>query len=117
TGFLNDDDTAALVQGAAVLVHPTLGEGFGLVPLEAMAAGTPVVAAGVGSVPEVVGDAAVLVAEPREPHLWAEAITELMRDPTRHAALKCAGRQRVAGFSWDDAARAMLDICALVAGA
>ncbi len=117
TGFLNDDDTAALVQGAAMLVHPALSEGFGLVPLEAMAAGTPVVAAGVGSLPEVVGDAAILVSEPEEPGLWAEAIAAVMNDSARSDQLRSAGRQRVARFSWDAAAHAMLDVCALAAGA
>jgi glycosyltransferase involved in cell wall biosynthesis len=110
TGYLPDLETAALVQGAAVLLHPTLGEGFGFVPLEAMAAGTPVIAARVGAVPEVVGDAAVLIDEPTRPSAWASAVTELMGDTGRRAALAAAGEQRAGAFSWALTARTMIDI-------
>lgn len=117
TGFLPDADAAALVQGAAVLLHPALGEGFGFVPLEAMAVGTPVIAGRVSSVPEVVGDAAVLVDEPTQPASWAHALTELMADDDRRAALAQAGTERAAGFTWADTARRMLALYQEVAGA
>ena len=110
TGYLPDADAAALVQGAAVLAHPALGEGFGFVPLEAMAAGTPVIAARISSVPEVVGDAAVLVDDPTDPTPWAEAMTEVVQDEQRRTALVAAGAERVRRFSWDETARRMIDI-------
>ena len=117
TGFLPDADTAALVQGAAVLLHPALGEGFGFVPLEAMAVGTPVIASRISSVPEVVGQAAVLVDEPTEPALWAGALARLIGDPDRRAALARAGSDRAAGFTWGDTARRMIALYRDVAGA
>src|SRR5205085_10843889 len=109
-GYLPDADAAALVRGAAVLAHPTLGEGFGFVPLEAMAAGTPVVAARTSSVPEVVGDAAILLDDPADPRAWADAVIELVGDHQRRAELAAAGKQRAAAFSWRRTAQAMLDI-------
>ena len=116
TGFLPDSDTAALVQGAAVLLHPALGEGFGLVPLEAMAVGTPVIASRVSSIPEIVGQAAALVDQPTEPSAWARTLSELMQDEDRRAALALAGSDRAAEFSWSATARLMLDTYLEVAG-
>jgi alpha-1,3-rhamnosyl/mannosyltransferase len=110
TGYLPDRDTAALIRGAAVLVHPALGEGFGFVPLEAMAAGTPVIAARTSSVPEIVGEAAVLVDEPTDPAAWARAVTELVQDDGRRAALTAAGAERVERFSWEETARRMIEV-------
>jgi glycosyltransferase involved in cell wall biosynthesis len=115
TGFLPDADTAALVQGAAVLLHPALGEGFGFVPLEAMAVGTPVIAGRLSSVPEIVGDAAVLVDEPTNPEAWAADLTALIQDDARRAALAEAGRARAGRFTWDETARRMLGIYAAAA--
>jgi alpha-1,3-rhamnosyl/mannosyltransferase len=117
TGYLPDPETAALVRGAAALAHPALAEGFGMVPLEAMAAGTPVIAARASSIPEVVGDAAVLVDEPAEPGSWADALTEVMGNAERRDQLRSAGRRRAAGFSWERAARTMLEIYDEAAGA
>jgi glycosyltransferase involved in cell wall biosynthesis len=116
TGFLPDAEAAALVGGAAVLLHPALGEGFGFVPLEAMAARTPVIAAAVSSVPEVAGDAALLVDSPTEPEAWASALSGLLGDPERRAAMAAAGEQRARQFSWGQSAARLLDIYADVAG-
>lgn len=110
TGFLPDAEAAALVRGAAVLLHPALGEGFGFVPLEAMAVGTPVIASRTSSVPEVVGDAAVLVSEPTEPACWAQAVTELIADDERRMALTRAGAERARQFSWAETAKRMMSI-------
>lgn len=110
TGYLSDPETAALVQGAAVLVHPALGEGFGFVPLEAMAVGTPVIAGRVASIPEVVDDAAMLVDEPASPGAWAQALTDLMGSEQHRATLSAAGQRRAAEFSWQQTARAMIAI-------
>ena len=98
-GFVRDADLPALVQGALALVHPAVDEGFGLPPLEAMAAGTPVVAARAGSIPEVVGDAAILV-DPLDAAAWTEAIDLVAADGERRAAMAAAGRARAAGFTW-----------------
>jgi alpha-1,3-rhamnosyl/mannosyltransferase len=98
TGFVDDDTLRALVANACALVHPSLDEGFGFTPLEAMAAGTPAVVSASGSLPEIVGDAAVVVRE-REPERWAEAITRL-GDPATSAPLVAAGRERAAEFTW-----------------
>jgi glycosyltransferase involved in cell wall biosynthesis len=116
TGYLPDAETGALVQAAGVVLHPALAEGFGFVPLEAMAAGTPVIAARVSSIPEVVGDAAVLIDEPTNPQAWAQAVTELVGDAQRRAALASAGAQRAGQFSWDKTAKRMLEIYANAAG-
>jgi glycosyltransferase involved in cell wall biosynthesis len=116
TGFLHDSEAAALVGGAAVLVHPALGEGFGFVPLEAMTLGTPVIAAAVSSIPEVAGEAAILVDAPSEPAAWASALSRLLRDPKKRAAMTSSGQQRAAKFSWQRSARRLLDVYAEVAG-
>lgn len=109
-GYVPDDALPGLVAGAAALVHPSLGEGFGLTPLEAMAAGTPVVVAGAGSLPWVVGDAGVVVGAPTDGDAWAGAIAALLADDERRAALVDAGRSRAATFTWASAARATLAV-------
>ncbi len=110
TGFLSDLEAAALVRAAAVLLHPSLGEGFGLVPLEAMAVRTPVIAARASSVPEVVGQAAILIDQPTEPKAWGDALMELMGSTERRAELAAVGERWAATFSWERAAKAMLQI-------
>ena len=110
TGFLSDEDVAALVSSAGMLVHPSLEEGFGFVPLEAMAAGTPVIASGTSSIPEVVGEAAVLVDEPSEPSAWAEALSRLMESEESRRELIEVGLRHAATFSWRRAAQMTLDV-------
>jgi glycosyltransferase involved in cell wall biosynthesis len=110
TGYLPDRDVAALVRGAAALVHPALDEGFGMVPLEAMAVGTPVVAARVGSVPEVVREAGILVERPTEPSAWGAALGEVFASGRRRDELSAAGRSRAAAFSWERTAHTMLEL-------
>jgi glycosyltransferase involved in cell wall biosynthesis len=116
-GYLSEPDMAALVRAAAVVVHPALAEGFGLVPLEAMAAGIPVIAARSGSIPEVVGDAAVLVDEPRDPGAWATALGRLAASPEDRRRLAASGRQQAAKFSWQRSAQRMFEIYREAAGA
>jgi glycosyltransferase involved in cell wall biosynthesis len=99
-GRVTDDQRAALLRGATVFAYPSRYEGFGLPPLEAMAAGTPVVASDAGAIREVVGAAASLV-PPGDPDRLAEALTEVIADADRAAALVSAGQQQLAGYSWD----------------
>lgn len=103
TGFVADDDLPALLAGALALVHPSLDEGFGFPPLEAMAAGTPAIVSSAGALPEVVGSAGVLV-DPHDPDAWADAIEALLHDPARRASLVTAGRERAGRYSWRAAA-------------
>ncbi|MDE3085542.1 MAG: glycosyltransferase family 4 protein [Acidobacteriota bacterium] len=99
-GYLDDAQLAALLAGAALLAYPSLYEGFGFPPLEAMAAGVPVVATDVGSIPEVVGDAGVLVSA-GDGDALAGAMAGVLDDHDRRAALVAAGLRRAAGFTWE----------------
>lgn len=102
-GFVPDADLPVLVGASAGLVHPSREEGFGITPLEAMAAGVPAVASAVGSVPEVTGGAALLVA-PDDVDGWAAAITTVATDPERRAELVAAGDAHQAAYTWAAAA-------------
>jgi len=101
-GLVGGDELAALYRRAACLVFPSLYEGFGAPPLEAMACGCPVAASRAGSMPEVCGDAAVLF-DPEDPHAIAAGVLEaLSRAPT----LSRLGLERASGFTWEGAAGA-----------
>lgn len=95
-----------LFQGARVFAYPSLYEGFGLPPLEAMACGVPVVAGDSSSLPEVVGDAGLLV-PPRDPGALHHALARVLGDPALAADLGTRGRERAARFTWSAAAAAM----------
>ena len=99
-GFVPDDTLAVLYRLADVFVFPSLYEGFGLPPLEAMASGTPVVTSNVSSLPEVAGDAALLV-DPRDPEAIAGAIRMLLTDRTLREDLRERGLARAHAFSWE----------------
>jgi glycosyltransferase involved in cell wall biosynthesis len=114
-GWVDDADRGALLRGASVLAYPSRYEGFGLPPLEAMAAGTPVVATAVGALPEVLGDAAVLVA-PSDPDALAEALTALVDDDTARQAAITHGRARAARYSWSACADGLAALYADAAG-
>ncbi len=106
-GYVDDAARADLLAGAAVFAFPSRYEGFGIPPLEAMAAGVPVVASTAGALPEVLGDAALLVA-PDDDTALAAAITRVLTDPTVAAGLVARGRERAASYSWDDTADAVV---------
>lgn len=89
--------------GADLFIFPTFSEGFGMPPLEAMACGTPVVASNITSVPEVVGDGAVLM-DPYSPGDMAEKIAKILSDKPFRSEMIEKGRVRAASFSWDIAA-------------
>lgn len=103
-GYIPAEDLAALYGGADLFVYPSLYEGFGLPPLEAMACGTPVLVSNVSAVPEVVGSAGVTV-NPREPEQIAAEMVALLGDEERRQMLAAAGLERAAGFSWENTAR------------
>ena len=101
----DDAELAVLYSGALLLVQPSLWEGFGLPPLEAMACGTPVVSSFAGALPEVVGDAAVLLS-PHDVERWAETIPSLLGDADCRAELAKQGRARAATLTWERTAAA-----------
>jgi glycosyltransferase involved in cell wall biosynthesis len=103
TGWVDDDLRAALLRGASVFAYPSLYEGFGLPPLEAMLAGTPVLATRAGAIPEIVGDAAELV-DVKDVDALAQGLQRLLTDEARRVELIETGHQRVAQFSWDTTA-------------
>jgi glycosyltransferase involved in cell wall biosynthesis len=100
TGWLEPLALAGLLRGASVLAFPSLYEGFGFPPLEAMACGVPVVATAAGSLPEVLGDGAALVAVGDHDGLVA-ALEQVLDDPLWRSQLIEAGTDRAASFSWD----------------
>jgi len=106
-GFVDDADLPALYRQAAVLAFPSLYEGFGLPPLEAMACGTPVVASSASSVPEAVGDAGLLL-DPRDTALWADALSTVLTDADLRADMAVRGLAHAATFTWTRAARQWL---------
>ncbi len=108
-GFVPEEDLPALYGGASAFVCVSLYEGFGLPLLEAMACGTPVLASGVSSIPEVVGEAGILV-NPLDPEEIAGGMRKLWEEPDLRAELSSRGRDRAASFTWDAAARRILDL-------
>lgn len=94
-----DEQLAALVRGAVALLHPSLDEGFGLPPLEAMALGTPALVARSGALPEVVGDAAPVLL-PGDVDAWAAAVARVRDDPEHRATLVAAGTRHAATRTW-----------------
>ena len=108
-GFVELETLRCFFESAAAFVFPSRYEGFGLPPLEAMACGTPVVTSNVSSLPEVVGDAAVLV-NPENVFDIARGIRDVLLDRALRAELIRRGREQAARFSWSRTAREVLDI-------
>jgi alpha-1,3-rhamnosyl/mannosyltransferase len=98
-GYVSDADLAAIYRRALFVCCPSLYEGFGLPVLEAMSAGTPVIASDIPVHREVAGDAAVLL-KPEHPEEWAAAVAALANDPRRLSELAERGQRRAAAFSW-----------------
>jgi glycosyltransferase involved in cell wall biosynthesis len=105
-GYVTDAERETLLASARLLVLPSWDEGFGLPVLEAMSAGVPVVVSDRGSLPEVAGDAGVVLA-PDQAHAWADAIERLARDDGWARRQAENGRERARQFSWDEAATAL----------
>ncbi len=102
-GFVDRRTRDTLYQGALLFLYPSLFEGFGLPPLEAMALGTPVIASDAASIPEVVGDAARMI-DARDIEAMALAMSELFRDDQARERLTALGATRIGMFRWDTAA-------------
>jgi glycosyltransferase involved in cell wall biosynthesis len=109
TGFVSDDELQSLYQQAAMLVYPSLYEGFGFPPLEAMSNGCPVIASNVSSLPEVVGEAGVLV-EPTDAAQLSGVMRELLSDPQRADLLRERGYAQARRFSWEQCARETISV-------
>ena len=107
TGFVPDADLAHLYRRAYALAHPSLMEGFGLPPVEAMACGTPVLSSTAGSLPEVVGEAGVYF-DPTDTAAMALAIRSLLDNPTERDRLARLALNRSRRFTWASAARSLL---------
>jgi len=101
--FIEEEDKPAMYSGAELFVFPSLYEGFGLTPLEAMSCGVPVVCSNRTSLPEVVGDAAISV-DPDQTSALVEAMLRVLTDPVLQADLRTRSLQRAARFSWRKAA-------------
>jgi glycosyltransferase involved in cell wall biosynthesis len=108
-GYLPEETLAVMYRLAGVFVFPSLYEGFGLPPLEAMASGTPVVTSNVSSLPEVAGDAAVLV-DPYIPQAIADGIYQVLTDESLRRSLRQKGLARAAQFSWEQSVRRVREI-------
>ena len=113
-GPVSETEKIALLDRASVLVCPSLYEGFGLVPLEAMARGCPVVAARAGALPEVCGDA-VLYVDPTRPEQIADALLRVLTHPSLAGELVERGRARASAFTWDASVRKHLAVIECVA--
>ena len=109
TGYVDDADLAALYSGALAFVFPSLYEGFGLPVLEAMQSGCPVIASNTSSLPEIVGDAGLLVSPSNEDELCA-AMLKVYTDSSLRATVSTASRQRASRFSWERTARSTIDV-------
>ena len=108
-GYVADDDLPALYGGAEALCYPSRYEGFGLPPLEALACGCPVLCSRSSSLPEVVGDAGILLS-PEDSDAWARALGKLLSAPPILARWRERGPARAALFSWEKAARETLEV-------
>jgi glycosyltransferase involved in cell wall biosynthesis len=105
-GYVPDEAREGLYKGAAMLVLPSFNEGFGLPALEAMTAGVPVIAANRGALPEVVGDAGLLI-DPGDVEGLAHALERMLDEPGLKEALSARGVRRARQFDWREAARAL----------
>jgi glycosyltransferase involved in cell wall biosynthesis len=115
TDWVPEADAPPLLAGAEAFVYPSVYEGFGLPPLEAMACGTPVITSTASSLPEIAGDAALLVA-PDDTAGLAQAIERVLSDAALRADLRARGLARAAQFTWEAAARQTLAVYHQVLG-
>ena len=112
TGYLNDEDLRALYSSCRAFVYPSLYEGFGLPPLEAMACGSPVIASRIAALQETLGEAAILI-EALDVQTLSRTIIEVLKDERRRATMGEAGIKHAAKFSWDEAAKLTHELYAM----
>jgi len=113
-GKISEGRLKALYRHATALVYPSLYEGFGLPLLEAMASGTPVIASNAASIPEVLGDAGLLL-DPADRRAWTDTIVGVVNDAGKRARMRAAGLRRSAEFTWARTARMTLEVYRRVA--
>jgi glycosyltransferase involved in cell wall biosynthesis len=109
TGYLDDGELRALYSSCKLFVYPSLYEGFGLPPLEAMACGAPVIASRIATFEETLDGNAQLVA-PNDEHALAQAIVHLLEDEAERQTLAARGLARAAQFSWKKTAELTLSV-------
>jgi len=115
TGYVEEEHLPAIYNGADLFVFPSLYEGFGLPVLEAMATGTPVITSNCSSLPEVAGDAAILI-DPYDIQAIADAIQQVLSNPTLAASLRVKGLARSKTFSWQRTAKETIAVYERVCG-
>ncbi len=109
TGYVSDDELIWLYRNCYANLYPSLFEGFGLPVLEGMMFGAPTVSSNTTSMPEVTGDAAILLT-PHDPEAWTQAMLDLASDRQKRGQLSSAARAQAKRFQWGDSARSMLSI-------
>jgi glycosyltransferase involved in cell wall biosynthesis len=115
TGYVSESDLPALYSGAICFAYPSYFEGFGLPPLEAMRCGTPVITGNLTSLPEVVGDAGILI-DPFDTGALAAALARLFDDADLRAELRARSLARSSAFDWRETARRTLEIYRSIGG-
>ena len=108
-GYVSDDELIWLYRNCYANLYPSVFEGFGLPVLEGMQFGAPTMSSNATSMPEIAGDAAILIS-PHDSEAWAENMLELAADPERRRKLGALARQRAQRFSWEHSAKAVLGI-------
>ncbi|MCM8764174.1 MAG: glycosyltransferase family 4 protein, partial [Candidatus Omnitrophica bacterium] len=109
TGYLDAEQLACLYNGAEAFVFPSLYEGFGLPVLEAMACGCPVITSNVSALPEVAGNAAILV-NPYSIEQLVEAMEKVLQNFYTRERMRMEGLKRAKDFSWEKSARQMIEV-------
>jgi glycosyltransferase involved in cell wall biosynthesis len=115
-GFISEEESAEFMSGADCFVFPSLAEGFGMPNVEAMAAGCPVITSSAFAIPEIVADAAVVIADPRDSGAFAGAMEKVREDRRFREDLIKKGLERVKLFSWDESAGKLMSLYDRVLG-
>src|SRR6185369_15343895 len=114
-GFIDDEDKVSVYNLASIFVYPSLYEGFGFPPLEAMACGVPVISSHASSLPEIVGNSGILI-DPYQPDELYRALESLINNPSFAAKLQEKGLKQAKKFNWELSSRETLDIFEKLAG-
>ncbi len=109
-GYVSERDKVELLNAASLFLYPSFAEGFGMPNLEAMACGCPVVTSRAFAIPEIVGDAALMIDDPRDHAGLAALMSRVVREPALRASLVERGLGRAAAFSWEESARRLLEV-------